>query len=458
MNWIKWLYPGLNFKRWLLLFAIGVIIACLGVTLIFNYQFVGFIEASVFAFMSNTSGEYYQTTISAIGAVGLLLGIIIALVATRKLIKTIRASVMPGETESLRELLFSQSKLNKGPSVVVIGGGTGLSVLLRGLKFITHNCTAVVATGDDGGSSGRLRKEMGIVPPGDLRNCMVALADTEPLMETLMQYRFKENSPVAGHNLGNLIIAAMSDAEDGLEDGLAAISDILKVHGHVFPSSADNLQLKAEMDDGTVVVGESEISASNKKIKQLMTVPEVPRASQNAVNAILKADAIILGPGSLYTSVLASLIVPGIKEAVIKSKAVKIYVCNVMTQPGETDGYGAYDHVQAIVKHMGKQALDYVIVNEQEASEEQVAKYKEEGAEPVKPDVSKIEELGIDTVPARLLNNSNLVRHNPITLAQTIIGLIYRLRLFGKGFQYFDYYFARQTIRNLQKLVDGDKK
>ena len=189
-----------------------------------------------------------------------------------------------------------------------------------------------------------------------------------------------------------------------------------------------------------------------------MTVPEVPRASQNAVNAILKADAIILGPGSLYTSVLASLIVPGIKEAVIKSKAVKIYVCNVMTQPGETDGYGAYDHVQAIVKHMGKQALDYVIVNEQEASEEQVAKYKEEGAEPVKPDVSKIEELGIDTVPARLLNNSNLVRHNPITLAQTIIGLIYRLRLFGKGFQYFDYYFARQTIRNLQKLVDGDKK
>ena len=182
-----------------------------------------------------------------------------------------------------------------------------------------------------------------------------------------------------------------------------------------------------------------------------MTEPENPRASQRAVDAILKADAIILGPGSLYTSVLASLIVPGIRDAVIKSRAVKIYVCNVMTQPGETDGYGAYEHVQALIRHMGCQCLDYVIVNEQKAAPDTLAKYEKEGAMPVTPDVEKIEKLGIDCVPAKLLNDSDLVRHNPLKLAKAIIALIYRLKLFGKGIRFFDYFFARQTMQELRK-------
>lgn len=450
MKWIKWLYPGLNLKRWLFLFGLGTVLSCVGVTLIFNYQFVGLIEALVFNFISYVGGEFYQSTITALGLFNVVVGIFFMCYGGARVVKTVIRSVMPGEKESLRELIFTQQKLDKGPSVVVIGGGTGLSVLLRGIKLITNNCTAVVTTADDGGSSGRLRKEMGIIPPGDMRNCLVALADTEPVMERAMQYRFHDSEFLSGHSLGNLFIAAMSDLEGNMEDGLAAISEILKVHGRVWPSTSENIQLKAQMDDGSVVIGESAITASPHKIVRLMTEPENPKASQRAVDAILHADAIILGPGSLYTSVLASLIVPGIRDAVVKSKAVKIYVCNVMTQPGETDGYGAYEHVETLVNHMGAQALDYVVVNVQKAKPEQIAKYKEEGAEPVSPDIDKIEKLRIEAVPAKLLNDSDLVRHNPQKLAKCIIALIYRLRLFGRGVRFFDYFFARQTMQELR--------
>ena len=450
MDWVKWLYPGLNLKRWLFVFALGVVLACLGVTLVFNYQFVGLIEATVFNVMHNTSGEFYQPTITVVGVTGVVLGILLMVFGSNRLVKTIITSVLPGAKGSLREILFTQRKLTKGPAVVVIGGGTGLSVLLRGIKQITGNCTAVVTACDDGGSSGRLRKEMGIIPPGDMRNCLVALSETEPLMERAMQYRFKTDSSLEGHNLGNLFIAAMSNMEGDMEKGIAALCEILNVKGHVWPATTNNVQLKAEMDDGNVVVGESAITEDERKIKRLMLEPENPKASQRAVNAILNADAIILGPGSLYTSVLASLIVPGIKDAVIQSQAVKIYVCNVMTQPGETDGFGAYDHVKTIIDHMGKQCLDYVIVNSQEANAEQLQKYEAEGAYPVSPDIDKIEKLGIDAVPAKLLNDSNLVRHNPSKLARAILALIYKLRLFGKGVQFFDYFFARQAMQELK--------
>ena len=294
MKWIKWLYPGLNLKRWLFLFGLGTVLSCVGVTLIFNYQFVGLIEALVFNFISYVGGEFYQSTITALGLFNVVVGIFFMCYGGARVVKTVIRSVMPGEKESLRELIFTQQKLDKGPSVVVIGGGTGLSVLLRGIKLITNNCTAVVTTADDGGSSGRLRKEMGIIPPGDMRNCLVALADTEPVMERAMQYRFHDSEFLSGHSLGNLFIAAMSDLEGNMEDGLAAISEILKVHGRVWPSTSENIQLKAQMDDGSVVIGESAITASPHKIVRLMTEPENPKASQRAVDAILHADAALL--------------------------------------------------------------------------------------------------------------------------------------------------------------------
>ena len=308
-----------------------------------------------------------------------------------------------------------------------------------------------MTSADDGGSSGRLRKELGIIPPGDLRNCLTALADREPLMERLMQYRFQGDSPLAGHCFGNLFIAAMAQAEGGMEAGLNATSQILKVRGRVIPSTLENIQLQARMTDGTVVTGESEIPKARKHIKRMLMLPADAEAANGAIEAILKADVLIFGPGSLYTSVIPNMLVSGIREAVLQSKAVKIYVCNVMTQPGETDGYGAYEHVQALIKHAGAQFLDYVIVNDQEITAEQLRQYNAEGSMPIRPDIDKIRELGITVVPARLISKDDLVRHDPRKLARILIALIYRLRLFGRGMQFFDYFFMKQGMKKLSK-------
>lgn len=451
MSWIKWLWPGMNLKRWLFLFTIGAIFSAIGIALVFNYQFMGFIEELLFRMMYMATGEYYHAISVAGGFTVLLVGLAVMIYATRRIIHSVMESVLPGESSSLLERIFTQRKLNKGPAITVVGGGTGLSVLLRGMKYITNNCTAVVSTADNGGSSGRLRQELGIIPPGDLRNCLVALADTEPLMEKVMQYRFRSGTPLAGHNLGNLFIAALADAEGSMEGGLIAASEILKVRGHVVPSTLENVNLTAEMVDGTLVQGESEISLAGKRIKKMGIVPAEAKATKGAISAILGADVLILGPGSLYTSVIANLVVPEIKEAIIASEAVKIYVCNVMTQPGETDGYGALDHVQAIINHVGVQFLDYVIVNNQRVTAAQLTMYEEKGSMPVSPDIEEIERMGIKVVKSSLISDMDFVRHNPVKLAQSIISLVYRLRLFGRGVQFFDYFFVRQSIRNLEK-------
>ena len=398
-----------------------------------------------------TTGKYSNTVSMLIGFISLCAGLFIMYYATRKIIRSVVEAVMPDNNASLMEIIFTQRKLTRGPAITVVGGGTGLSTLLRGMKYITNNCTAVVTVGDDGGSSGRLRKEMGILPPGDLRNCLVALADREPLMERIMQYRFKGDSPLAGHSFGNLFIAAMAEAEGGMEAGLAATSQILNVRGKVVPSTLRDIRLKAEMTDGSIISGESEIPKAHKRIRTMAMEPADAPATASAVEAILNADILIFGPGSLYTSVIPNLLVEGIRDAVIKSEAVKIYICNVMTQPGETDGYGAFEHVQALIQHAGVQFLDYVIVNDQRVTAAQLAQYNEKGSMPVTSDVKKIERLGIQVIPTRLISNKDLVRHNPQKLAQVIISLVYRLRLFGKGIQFFDYFFMRQSMRELKK-------
>lgn len=451
MGWISWLCPGINLKRWLLLFAVGGLCCTIGLALIFNYQFMGFLEEMFFRMSYLTTGKYSNTVSILIGALSIGLGMFVMYYATRRIIRSVVEAVMPDNNSSLMEIIFTQRKLTRGPAITVVGGGTGLSTLLRGMKYITNNCTAVVTAGDDGGSSGRLRKELGIIPPGDLRNCLVALADREPLMERVMQYRFQGDSILAGHSFGNLFIAAMAEAEGGMEAGLDATSQILNVRGKVVPSTLKDIRLKALMTDGTIISGESEIPKARKRIDTMIMEPKDAPAAPSAAQAILNADILILGPGSLYTSVIPNLLVDGIREAILESKAVKIYICNVMTQPGETDGYGAYEHVQAILQHAGQQFLDYVIVNDQRVTTAQLTQYSEKGSMPVTPDIKKIERLGIQVIPTRLISNKDMVRHNPQKLAQVIISLVYRLRLFGKGIQFFDYFFMRQSMRELKK-------
>ena len=268
-------------------------------------------------------------------------------------------------------------------------------------------------------------------------------------MERLLQYRFEGDTPLAGHCFGNLFIAAMAETEGGMEAGLKATSQILKVRGHVVPSTLADIQLQAEMTDGSFVTGESQIPKAGKRIARLRMLPEDAPAANDAVQAILNADMLIFGPGSLYTSVIPNLVVPGIQQAILQSSAIKIYICNVMTQPGETDGYGAYEHVRALLDHMGAQFLDYVIVNDEKIGSSQLAPYKEKGASPVSADIRKIRNLGIAVVPAHLLSKDDLVRHDPVKLSRALIGLIYRLRLFGRGVQFFDYFFMRLGLRSM---------
>lgn len=451
MSWITWLCPGINIKRWLILFAAGVLLCALGLAFFFNYQIMGTAEELLFQMTYVTTGRYSNGLIMLAGGCLLIVGFALMIYCTRRMIFSVVSAVVPDKNGSLMETIFVQRKLTRGPAITVVGGGTGLSTLLRGMKYISNNCTAVVTSADDGGSSGRLRKELGIIPPGDLRNCLTALADREPLMERLMQYRFKGDSPLAGHCFGNLFIAAMAEAEGGMEEGLEATSQILKVRGKVIPSTLEDIQLQAEMNDGSVVLGESEIPKVHKRIRKMMLVPQNAAASKSAVKAILNADVLIFGPGSLYTSVIPNLLVEGIRDAVVKSNAVKIYICNVMTQPGETDYYGAYEHVRAIIDHVGVQFLDFVIVNDQEISNEKLLQYNSEGSTPVAPDIEKIRNLGITVIPARLISKDDLVRHDPRKLSRVLIALIYRLRLFGRGVQFFDYFFMRQGLRTIHK-------
>ena len=449
MGWIGWLCPGVNIKRWLLLATVGILLCVAGLVMFFNFQVMGRLEELLFKLTYLTTGRYSNGVIMAAGALMIILGIFCLVYGTRKVVRSVVSSLLPDSSGSLMEKIFVQRKLTHGPSITVVGGGTGLSTMLRGMKYITNNCTAVVTSGDDGGSSGRLRKELGIIPPGDLRNCMIALADQEPLMERLMQYRFQGDTPLAGHCFGNLFIAAMAEAEGGMEAGLQATSQILKVRGRVVPSTLADIQLQAEMTDGTIVTGESKIPEVRKHIYRLKMLPEDAPAANDAVEAILESDVLIFGPGSLYTSVIPNLVVPGIRKAVLESKAIKIYICNVMTQPGETDGYGAYEHVRALIDHVGAQFLDYVIVNDEKISSAQLLPYKEKGAKPVSPDVRKLGNLGINVVPAHLISKKDLVRHDPVKLSRVLISLIYRLRLFGKGVQFFDYFFMRLGLKQM---------
>ncbi len=308
MHYLKWLYPGMKLKRWLLLFSLGVIAASLGLAIVFNYKYVGVVEENIFRVVYRATGKYYYTVTTIVGIAFFAMGLGVMTLATRKIIRSVVSVLVPEGPDKLVEIIFQKRKLNRGPAVVVIGGGTGLSVLLRGIKNVTSNITAIVTVADDGGSSGRIRNDLGMIPPGDLRNCLVALADTEPLMEKLFQHRFGGVGDLAGHSFGNLFIAAMTEVLGDVELALKESSKVLAVRGQVLPSSTQIVRLAAEMTDGSRVEGESKIPLAGKTIKQVFILPEDAPPVDSALEAIRDADACILGPGSLYTSVIPNLL------------------------------------------------------------------------------------------------------------------------------------------------------
>jgi uncharacterized cofD-like protein len=324
--------------------------------------------------------------------------------------------------------------LAHGARIVVIGGGTGLSTLLRGLKEYTSNITAIVTVTDDGGSSGRLQREFKMLPPGDIRNCLVALADAEPLMQELFQYRFKagngktdeSDSGLTGHSFGNLLIAAMLNITGDFEEAIRQTSRVLAIRGRVLPSTTRHVSLKAELDDGSVVEGESTITAAGKRIRRMLLSEPNVEPLDEAIEAIRTADAIVIGPGSVYTSIVPNFLVEGVAQAVAESQAIKIYVCNVMTQRGETSDYAASDHVRAVIEQAGVPIFDYVMINVQEPAEPVLARYAGAGAQWVLPDVEKVRGLGLKPIAGNFISESRVVRHDHEKLAEAIVRVINR--------------------------------
>jgi uncharacterized cofD-like protein len=317
-----------------------------------------------------------------------------------------------------------QPKYPHGLKVVALGGGTGLSTLLRGLKQYTDNITAIVTVTDTGGSSGRLRSELGVLPPGDVRDCLVALADTEPLMEQLFRYRFPPGTTLSGHSFGNLFLASMCAVAGDLNKAIKATSRILKVRGQVLPSTLVDTNLVAQYADGTEAKGETKIACSKMPIQRLSLEPsDCPPVPETLV-AIREADLIILGPGSLYTSVLPNVLVTGIPTALATSGAVKVYVVNVMTEPGETDGYTAADHVRALINHGGPAIVDWVLVNTRFPTGGTLMRYREEGAWPTALDQWELQTLGLKVKEAPLLSINDMARHEPDKLAQAVLSLV----------------------------------
>ncbi len=322
--------------------------------------------------------------------------------------------------------------------VVAIGGGTGLSNLLKGIKHLVpeelNDLSAIVTVSDNGGSSGRIKEELNIPAPGDIRNCITALAEDEDILTEVFKYRFSEGECLKGHSFGNLFLSVLTKINGNFLEAIETVSDILKIKGKIIPSTTEIVDLVAKFSDGKIIKGETEITEYGKKlvakIERIWLEPEDVKAPEEAIEKILDAELIILGPGSLYTSIIPNLLVKDIREAIIKTDAYKVYICNVMTQYGETDGYTASDHIKALYNIVGKPFLDAVIVNTGIPEDKIIKKYMKEHSEPVVADVGNIARLGIKVYAKNLLNTSwNLARHNPIKLASLIMEIIHDLKV-----------------------------
>jgi uncharacterized cofD-like protein len=402
-NIVKWFYPNMRIKRWILTTMLGIFIVSLGV---------------IFAVSP-------YTLVTIFGFVIIFCGIVLVVLGILKTIISLITLFLPEGDRDLVNILYQRRYLERGPKIVVVGGGHGLSNLLFGLKEYTSNLTAIVTVADSGGSSGRLREEFNIVAPGDIRNCLVALADAPALMGELFQFRFAESSELKGHNFGNLFLTAMVQLTNGdFEKAVKESSRVLAIRGKVVPSTVNNVHLVAEYEDGSRTEGEAKIPRLDKRIARLYLTPEDTLPTQDALDAIENADIVILGPGSLYTSIISNVIIKGIAQALEKTNAYKIYICNVMTQPGETDGYSASDHLKALMRHASMRIVDACLINNALVPDHALERYRQENSYPVTPDVEHIKSLGCKAVVADLLGVNDYVRHDAKKLTKALIELI----------------------------------
>lgn len=400
----KWLYPGIGIKRWIGMAVSGVVLivvssACL------------------------RAEEYLILQI--LDTIILISGIIILILGIKRMIRAFITGFIPSSKDTeLIDILYQRKQLGRGPKIVAIGGGTGLSVLLSGLKEYTSNITAVVTVADDGGSSGRLRQQFDILPPGDIRNCLVALADAPTLMRDLFQFRFDSSSELAGHSFGNLFITVMTRLTGDFEKAIKETSKVLALKGQVIPSTLNNVTLVAQHKDGSVTEGEDKIPKARIPIERVSLKPVQPQATPEAIKAIEEAQIIVLGPGSLYTSIIPNLLIKEISDSIVASSAIKIYVCNIMTQPGETDGFRASDHIKTLIAHSHPRIFDYCILDTGEIPHSILKRYLDENSSRVTPDSQNIENMGYRVIEDDVGIADDVVRHDPLKLAKIIFGFI----------------------------------
>jgi len=402
---LKWFYPGIGIKRWAGLSALGVIFLILGT--------------------ANLRSEEFWL-IQILDALIVISGIIILILGIKRLMRSFITIFIPASRGTeLIDILYQKKQLSRGARIVTVGGGTGLSVLLSGLKNYTSNISAVVTVADNGGSSGRLRQQFDVLPPGDIRNCLVALADAPTLMRDLFQFRFDANSEFSGHSFGNLFLTVMTRLTGDFEKAIKETSKVLALRGQVVPSTLDDVTLVPHYLDGSMVIGEEQIPQARKSINRVSLIPDAPLATSDALKAIKEAQIIVLGPGSLYTSIIPNLLVKQITQEIARSQAIKVYVCNVMTQPGETDGYSVSDHIKALLKHSHEQILDYCVVNNGEVPGEILKRYCADNSLLVVNDRKRIENLGVRVVEEDFsMIQDGVIRHDPEKLARIILSFI----------------------------------
>ena len=422
-KFFKWLRPGLRIKRWITVIFLGLLFAVLASGALMLY--FGTPASSKFAWeiwgFQLSSGN----ALLVAAALGYSLSGFCLITGIYRLIKSMWDLVdRRGARKGLVEAAYERAVLSKGPKVVAIGGGTGLSCVLTGLKEHSRDITAIVSMADDGGSSGKLRQELGINPPGDVRKCLIALADEEPLMSELLDFRFPENE-LGGHNFGNLFLTALARIRGDFGEGVREANRILSVRGQVLPSTLDSVMLVATHEDETKTTGQALISKTEKRIKRLELRPEPQPVEKDIIKAIEEADLIVMGPGSLYTSLIPNLLIKGMAEALAQSKARKVFICNIMTYEGETRGYELPDFLKAIDEHTyPHRVYDYVLVNNGKHGDTGMISIKERNAHPVRYDAKQYANSPFKIIGADVVNPAYPIRHDTLKLARALVGLL----------------------------------
>ncbi len=423
-SFLKWLYPGMNVKRWILLMILGLTLLALGLMVIIDFTTLGTIKRFIIDFIiifMKGNFTFPNWLVKLIALFYFFVGLFFIIFGFHRLLNSLFTALLKEKRSEVVNIVHKYRFKKRLKKVVTIGGGTGMSTILRGLKEYPFYPVAIVTVTDDGGSSGKLREELGIPPPGDIRNCIVSLSESEEFLKDLFQYRFKEGESLQGHSIGNLLIAGSIKLKDSLLYGIKKLEEALNLYGKVMPVSETILTLKGEFEDGDIIYGETNIRKKRGKIKNISFEPFYAKPTYEAIDEIQNADLIVIGPGSLFTSIIPPLLFNHIVEAIKDSKAKKVYILNLMTENGETDNFTASMHVEKIYEYTKEKLFDYIIVNTGKISDYYLNKYKEYNSFPVEIDEEKLKKLNLKIIKDDYITvESGYLRHNPHKIYETL--------------------------------------